>query len=74
MQAAGLDHPEQITADHIVRRMADHDVKLLANQLSFVKPGALLAAMEGRCEWPHAVFKQYWPLAQSSSFQAVVDS
>jgi glutamate synthase domain-containing protein 2 len=72
VQAAGLDHPNQITAAHIVRRLADNDVRLLANQLSFVKPGALLAAMEGRGEWPHNVFKLYWPLAQSRSFQAVV--
>ena len=71
VQAAGLDHPNQITAAHIVRRMADNDVRLLANQLSFVKPGALLAAVEGRGDWPHNVFKLYWPLAQSRSFQAV---
>ena len=72
VQAAGLDHPNQITPAHIVRRVADHEVRLLVNQLSFLKPGALLAAMEGRGDWPHAVFKQYWPLAQSGSFQAAV--
>jgi glutamate synthase domain-containing protein 2 len=71
VQAAGLGHPNQITASHIVRRMADNDVRLLANQLSFVKPGSLLAATEGRGDWPHNVFKQYWPLAQAHSFQPV---
>ena len=70
VQAAGLDHPEQITADHIVRRMADHDVKLLANQLSFVKPGALLEAIAERAAWPHKVYELYWPQARSGSFQA----
>jgi glutamate synthase domain-containing protein 2 len=70
VQAAGLNHPSQITAAHIVRRMADNKVRLLANQLSFVEAGALLAAMNGLGEWPHAVFKLYWPLAQSHSFQA----
>ena len=74
VQAAGLTHPSQITASHIVRRMADHEVRLLANQLSFVKPGALLAAMDGSREWPHNVFKQYWPLAQTDSFQAQAPS
>ncbi len=69
VQAAGLAHPGHITAAHIVRRMADHDVRLLANQLSFVKPGALLAAIESRGAWPHNVFELYWPLAQSHSFQ-----
>jgi glutamate synthase domain-containing protein 2 len=69
VQAAGLTHPGQITASHIVRRVSQGDVRLLANQLPFVKPGSLLAAIEGRAEWPHNVYRQYWPLAQSGSFQ-----
>ncbi len=68
VQACGLDHPSQINASHIVRRSANHDVRLLANQLPFVKPGALRAAIDGRAEWPHNVFKLYWPLAQPGSF------
>jgi glutamate synthase domain-containing protein 2 len=70
VQAAGLEHPSRITAQHIVRRAADHEVKLLANALTFVKPGALLAAVEGRADWPHKVFSLYWPMARSSSFIA----
>jgi glutamate synthase domain-containing protein 2 len=69
VQAAGLTHPNQITASHIVRRASGSDVRLLANQLPFVKPGALLAAIEGRGEWPHNVFRLYWPVAQAGSFQ-----
>ena len=69
VQAAGLHHPREITASHIVRRMADHDVRLLANQLSFIAPGSLLAAAEGRADWPHNVFRLYWPLARAHSFQ-----
>ncbi len=69
VQAAGLQHPKDISAAHIVRRVADTDVRLLANQLLFVKPGALLEAMAGRQPWPHKVFEQYWSLAQSASFQ-----
>ena len=72
VQAAGLTHPGQITASHIVRRVSQGDVQLLANQLPFLKPGALLAAIEGRADWPHNVYRQYWPLAQSGSFQPVV--
>ncbi len=70
VQAAGLTHPNRITASHIVRRGAGSEVRLLANQLSFVKPGALLAAAEGRADWPHNVFRLYWPLARSDSFAA----
>jgi glutamate synthase domain-containing protein 2 len=69
VQAAGLEHPAQITALHIVRRLDAHDVRLLANVLPFVKPGELLAAIEGRADWPHKVFELYWPLARSDSFQ-----
>jgi glutamate synthase domain-containing protein 2 len=72
VQAAGLQHPGEITASHIVRRVGAGEVRLLANQLPFLKPGALLPALQGRGEWPHPVYRQYWPLAQSSSFQPVV--
>jgi glutamate synthase domain-containing protein 2 len=65
VQAAGLDHPAGITASHIVRRCSDHQVKLLANLLSFVQPGELLHG-----EMPHNVFKLYWPMASAHSFQA----
>jgi glutamate synthase domain-containing protein 2 len=70
VQAAGLTHPDQITASHIVRRSSDHEVKLLANQLHFLKPGELLACIAGQTPWPHRVYGLYWPLARSDSFQA----
>ncbi|MGL6112866.1 MAG: FMN-binding glutamate synthase family protein [Rubrivivax sp.] len=68
VQAAGLKHPNQINAFHIVRRAADHEVRLLANLLPFVKPGALLAAVRGEADWPHNVYRHYWPLASAHSF------
>jgi glutamate synthase domain-containing protein 2 len=70
VQAAGLRHPGEISASHIVRRVAAGEVKLLANQLPFLQPGVLLAAIEGRGEWPHNVYRLYWPLARSGSFAA----
>jgi glutamate synthase domain-containing protein 2 len=68
VQAAGLNHPNEITASHIVRRASDNTVRLLVNQLAFIQPGELLAATEGRGEWPHRVFGIYWPLSRSDSF------
>jgi len=65
VQAAGLSHPGAISASHIVRRCNDHEVKLLANLLPFIKPGALLAG-----EMPHKVFSLYWPMARAESFAA----
>ena len=70
VQAAGLRHPREISPLHIVRRTSQHQVRLLANELSFVAPGALLEAMEGRAAWPAAVFSLYWPMARADSFGA----
>ena len=74
VQAAGLQHPNQISAAHIVRRVADGEVRLLANLLITVQPGALLAAQRGEAEWPHPVFSLYWPLARSDSFAPAANS
>ena len=46
LQAAGLQHPRDITASHIVRRHSGHGVRLLANPLPVTwpvaRPGALM--------------------------------
>jgi hypothetical protein len=68
VQAAGLEHPNQIRPTHIVRRGGEREVRLLANLLPFVQPGELLAAMRGEVPWPHAVYEMYWPRAQANSF------
>jgi hypothetical protein len=72
VQAAGLTHPSQLTANHIVRRASDHDVRLLANQLPFLKPGSLIEPAAGRADWPHNVYRLYWPIASADSFAAVM--
>jgi hypothetical protein len=65
VQAAGLDDPAQITANHIVRRNSEHGVKLLANLLPFVKTGELLDG-----DLNLQVFRTYWPMASAHSFSA----
>jgi glutamate synthase domain-containing protein 2 len=69
VQAAGLAHPQDITAHHIVRRLTDTDVRLLANLITRVEPGSLLTA---DLSTQHNVFKMYWPLAQAERFGAKV--
>jgi glutamate synthase domain-containing protein 2 len=69
-QAAGLMHPNEFRATHIVRRVSHSEVRLLANSLLQVEPGAVLAASEGRGPWPHNVFAMYWPRATARSFAA----
>ena len=68
VQAAALEHPNQIRATHIVRRGEDRQVRLLANLLTFVQPGELMAAARDEAPWPHAVYELYWPRAQAHSF------
>ena len=68
VQAAGLDHPNRITASHIVRRTSGSDVRLLTNLLPLVKPGELLEAIAGRADWPHNVFRLYWAMSRADSF------
>ena len=65
VQAAGLGHPRQITAHHNVRRLIDTDVRLLANLLMRVEPGALLSPDLNN---QHDVFKMYWPVERTSQF------
>ncbi len=68
VQAAGLEHPQEITAHHIVRRITDTEVKLLANLLVQVEPGSLLS---DDLAAQHNVFKLYWPMARADRFSAV---
>ena len=67
VQAAGLQHPNDLTAHHIVRRLTDTEVRLLAHLLMNIAPGALL--LDNISALP-TVFKQYWPMASAERFAA----
>jgi len=58
-QAAGLHHPSQFQASHIVRR-GPRGVTMLAQSLSTVGPGELLAAQRGEAPWPYEIFGRFW--------------
>ena len=68
VQAAGLHHPNDISADHIVRRVSGFEVRRLSNLLPYLKPGELLAAERGELPWSQPAFEQYWLRAQADSF------
>ena len=72
VQAAGLQHPNDITADHIVRRVSSSEVRRLANLLAYAKPGELVAAERGEAPWPQPVFEDYWRQARADSFNKSV--
>ena len=61
--AAGLHHPIELGPQHIVRRVAQNEVRLLSLVAQFIRPGSLA---EGRYE--HKVFEIFWPMARADSF------
>jgi len=67
VQAAGLAHPQQITAQHIVRRISDTDVRLLSRLIMHIPPRALLGPLDAM----PSVFRLHWPIATARSFQPV---
>ena len=65
VQAAGLHHPSEISAHHIVRRVNENDVRLLSNLLPQVRPGALL---QDNTDDLHRVFTEFWAPARADRF------
>jgi glutamate synthase domain-containing protein 2 len=69
IQAAGLQHPNELTAHHIVRRTADHRVQSLSQlMLPQLADGALLH--DDLSQLPH-IYQHHWPLASSEQFGLV---
>ncbi len=65
VQAAGLQHPQDITAFHISQRVSEGEVRLLANVVPRVKTGSLL---DDNIDVDHKVYKNYWHRASADSF------
>ena len=66
VQAAGLAHPSDITAHHIVRRASDGKVRSLAQLvLTQIHDGALL---QSDLSGLPLIYRQSWPQARAESF------
>lgn len=66
VQAVGVQHPNEITAHHIVRRSGDNKVRSLAQMILTQLPnGALLA--DNVASLP-LIYRQTWPRASADSF------
>lgn len=64
LAAAGLTHPSQLQAKHLVRRMSATEIKLFSQLHVFLKPGELLGdAVAGE------FYARMWQLAQADSFE-----
>ncbi|HIC7211543.1 FMN-binding glutamate synthase family protein [Burkholderia stabilis] len=64
VQAAGLEHPSELRAHHIVQRVTPHQIDLLSSLLEYLKPGVLL----GDGPFGSALYDTWWPVACSDSF------
>lgn len=64
LAAAGLDHPAQIDAKHLVQRMSATEIKLFSQQHVFLAPGELLSGqIEGE------FYERMWRMARADSFE-----
>ncbi|MDQ3617262.1 MAG: FMN-binding glutamate synthase family protein [Pseudomonadota bacterium] len=61
--AAGLEHPQQVGPEHILRRVSPYEVRSMAALYRFLKPGDLIGGIPD-----HAVFRAFWAVARSDSF------
>jgi glutamate synthase domain-containing protein 2 len=64
LAAAGLNHPDEIGPEHIIRRVSSTEVRSLAVLHRFMKPGELLLGDVPE----HPAFRMFWPDARSDSF------
>ncbi|QNN46985.1 FMN-binding glutamate synthase family protein [Thermomonas brevis] len=62
--AAGLEHPDQLGPEHILRRVSPTEVRSLAALYRYLEPGELLTARLPE----HAVFREFWHQARSDAF------
>ena len=72
VEAAGLHHPGEIDAPHIIRRINKHEVRLLSFLLPEMPAGLLLNAehIDPTLNLPR-VFELYWHRSQAQSFNAL---
>lgn len=72
VEAAGLHHPGEIDAPHIIRRINKHEVRLLSFLLPEMPAGLLLTAdhIDPSLNLPR-VFELYWHRSQAQSFSAL---
>ena len=61
--AAGLQHPDELGPEHIIRRVSSTDVRSLAALHVWARNGELLSGTP-----EHQVFKVFWHVARADSF------
>ena len=65
IEAAGLQHPNDLGPEHIIRRVSPTLVRSLGTLHPYLQPGDLLNPEQLP---EHIVFQRFWPAARSDSF------
>lgn len=65
LAAAGLNHPDELGPEHVIRRVSSTEVRSLATLHTWAKRGELLSGLPD-----HPVFKVFWQVARADSFAA----
>jgi glutamate synthase domain-containing protein 2 len=65
LAAAGLNHPDELGPEHVIRRVSSTEVRSLATLHTWVKHDQLLKGVAD-----HAVFKVFWDVARAETFAA----
>jgi glutamate synthase domain-containing protein 2 len=65
LAAAGLNHPDQLGPEHVIRRVSATEVRSLAALHTWVQHGELLTG-----EPSHPVFKVFWEVSRGDTFAA----
>ncbi|WP_158916399.1 FMN-binding glutamate synthase family protein [Caulobacter sp. S45] len=68
LAAAGLQHPSELGAHHLSRRISATEIKQFSEIHTFLKKGELLS---GDCN--HAFYAQNWKLAATDRFEALAE-
>ncbi len=63
LASAGLQHPDQLTPQHMVRRISSTEIRPFAALHTFLEPGSLL---NGRCQ--DALYRENWARASADTF------
>jgi hypothetical protein len=69
IQAAGLRHPSELRAHHIVRRVSSYEVQLMSELLKYLQPDDLLAGC-----YRYTLYEKWWPVARSDSFTPMLEA
>jgi glutamate synthase domain-containing protein 2 len=64
LEAAGLEHPQELGPEHIIMRVSPTEVRSFASLYNYLEPGILLQGAPKH----HAVFEEFWEVATAEAF------